>query len=93
MKISLVQCPGWAVDTPPIGLAYLSAFLKAHGHDVGLHDFNIDAYRSVLASKRSFWDYSRPHWHTDSFDQRRVFKSHVERWGREILDTFPDNPG
>ena len=87
MKISLVQCPGWTVDTPPLGIAYLSAYLKDHGHDVVLHDFNIDAYASLPEKYHYLWDQTRSHWLEDKFDQRRFFRDHVERWGREIVDT------
>ena len=45
MKIALVLCPSWTVESPPYTLALLSAILRKQGHSVKCFDLNIDMFR------------------------------------------------
>lgn len=57
MKILLTQCPcGFGSEMPSLGLAYLSAFIKEHGHNVAITDLSIELYRRVDAANKKFWD-------------------------------------
>ncbi|MFH1849313.1 MAG: radical SAM protein [archaeon] len=47
MRVMLALCPVWHTKTPPLGIAYLSAFLRARGHQVRTLDLNIDLYRKT----------------------------------------------
>jgi len=50
--ILLVTAPPWSIHNPPLGLAYLSEFLRVHGIAVDVLDLNIHLYRR-----------SDPEWH------------------------------
>ena len=41
MKITLVLCPSWGIETPHLGVALLAANLRKHGYQVQVCDFNI----------------------------------------------------
>jgi len=43
---------------PSLGLAYLSAFVKAHGHNAAIKDLSIELYNRVDSENRKFWDSS-----------------------------------
>ncbi len=59
-KILLVQCPcSFGNELPPLGLGYLSAFLKKNNYDVFLLDFNIILYKRVSDKNKDYWDINR----------------------------------
>ena len=41
MRIVLVLCPSWGIETPHLGIALLVANLRRHGYEVEVCDFNI----------------------------------------------------
>lgn len=43
MKSLLLMPPFWDPYCPPLGIASLQAYLRHHGHDVAIFDFNTDA--------------------------------------------------
>ena len=45
MRIALVQCPSWTVESPPYALGVLAAVLRKAGYETKSFDFNIKAYR------------------------------------------------
>lgn len=45
MKITLVQCPAWTIESPPYALALLAAALKKSGHEVSCFDLNIELFQ------------------------------------------------
>jgi len=56
MKIILIQCPCWTVQSPPYSLALLSAVLKEKNHSVHCLDINIRTYwhcRENLFTKKN----------------------------------------
>lgn len=44
MKITLIQCPAWTVESPPYALALLVAVLEKNGHKVDCFDLNIEMF-------------------------------------------------
>ncbi len=58
MKNSMlfIQAPPWGVSAPPLGVAYLSAFLRSSGFDTEILDANIELYHSADAAMRNKWD-------------------------------------
>lgn len=57
MKILLVQCPcSYGTETPPLGLAYLSSYLKKHNHDVSVLDLSMDLYARLNERDKAFWE-------------------------------------
>ncbi|MBL7147680.1 MAG: radical SAM protein [Nanoarchaeota archaeon] len=56
MKICLIQCPTWAMDKPPLGIAYLSAYLKSKGYEVKVFDFNIELFKKEYSKIGKLWE-------------------------------------
>jgi anaerobic magnesium-protoporphyrin IX monomethyl ester cyclase len=54
-KLILVNCPPWGVVMPPLGIAYLSAYLKAKAMQVDIFDLNLDLYEQADAVQKKFW--------------------------------------
>ena len=66
--VALVICPVWDNIMPPIGLGAISSFLRAHGQEASIFDFNIEAYRAAPADKRFVWHgTSAPQWNEQPF--------------------------
>jgi len=55
-KILLVQSPPWGSCAPPLGIAYLSAFLKSRGFNSDIYDLNMDIFLSSPEEIRKKWD-------------------------------------
>lgn len=56
MRICLSQCPTWAIEKPPLGIAYLSAYLKSKGYEVDVLDFNIELFKKEHARIGKLWE-------------------------------------
>jgi anaerobic magnesium-protoporphyrin IX monomethyl ester cyclase len=99
MKILLIQPPvqdfyQTSIRTQPMGLAYLAASLKAHGHEVEILDCQIGKKKSILIpSELSYLKDFYP------FDDRSPFKLYTgyyhfgmgwEEIGRKIKDSKAD---
>jgi radical SAM superfamily enzyme YgiQ (UPF0313 family) len=53
MKVCLVRCPCINLPyPPPIGLAYISAFLKSAGHEVSIFDLNVEVFHAIDEEKK-----------------------------------------
>lgn len=53
--ILLVQCPPWGTRTPPLGIAYLSSYLRKHGYKVFVYDLNATLYNDVAKNTKHLW--------------------------------------
>ena len=53
--ISLVVCPVWGIDLPPVGVNYLKAYLKKRGYSVKIFDLNIHIYNKYPSLKK-YWN-------------------------------------
>jgi len=53
--VLLVTTPPWGFENPPVGLAYLSTYLKHHGIPCETMDFNIEFYNSVFDIYKMLW--------------------------------------
>lgn len=61
MRISLVATPIWAMKTPPLTIAYLAGWLRAHDHEVAQLDWNIELFHHASDALKEYWD--RTHLH------------------------------
>ena len=60
--ILLVQCPcSFGVEMPPLGLAYLSSYLKKNGCDVKILDLSIILYNRINEEYKKYWDNNGGH--------------------------------
>lgn len=53
-KIALVMCPSWSINTPPLGLSIISAYLKKNEYEVKCFDLNIESYKNT--DSKWLWD-------------------------------------
>lgn len=56
VSIALVMVPPWQTKMPPLGLAYLSSFLRFQGVKTRVIDLNVKLFNNSGAEKRYFWD-------------------------------------
>lgn len=91
MKIALVQCPCYCVETPSLGIAYLCAVLKKEGYDVKVFDFNTKLYWNY----REYWKpESEESWYSDTFFlSKEVLENWVNIFTNEVLEFNPDVVG
>jgi len=86
MRILLIQCPcAFGTEMPPLGLSYLSAFLKTNNCEVVLLDLNIILYRRVSEENKIYWDSNRGYcWYLlDSYEKLPFLN-------REVYEEFVD---
>lgn len=54
-EVALVTMPPWGFENPPVGLAYLSTYLRARGIHTRVLDYNIRFYNGVHEIYRMLW--------------------------------------
>ncbi|MFC1854207.1 B12-binding domain-containing radical SAM protein, partial [candidate division CSSED10-310 bacterium] len=54
-SVTLVQCPFWNIETPPIAMSLLAGNLRTKGINVHLFDLNIEFYHTVSPKQRGPW--------------------------------------
>ncbi len=54
-KLILINCPPWGVVMPPLGIAYLSAYLKSKGVYADILDLNLALYEQADSKQQIFW--------------------------------------
>lgn len=91
LDVALVMCPGWGVEYPPVGISYLSGFLKRKGINAKCFDFNIEFYK--LCREKEYWNLNSPEYFIvpDLF-KKNIFpkvEPFIEKWAVQIL---ADNP-
>ena len=55
-EILLVMLPPWGLDTPPLGIACLSSYLRKKGFHTQVFDFNIYCHNQVDDQQKCFWE-------------------------------------
>ncbi|MFC1809482.1 B12-binding domain-containing radical SAM protein [Candidatus Omnitrophota bacterium] len=55
--ILLVQLPPWGIDSPPLGVACIAAYMKKKGYTVDVYDLNIKLYSE--SHDQSMWAFER----------------------------------
>ena len=91
--ITLAICPPWGVDMPPLGLAYLSAFLKTKGITTSVLDMNIETYNKVSKDFRKYWKSEFLHTWFEEQDFNKIhpyLKKHIKRSVKKILNSKSD---
>jgi radical SAM superfamily enzyme YgiQ (UPF0313 family) len=69
MPVVLIMLPPWGLDTPPLGLASISAFLRSHGVESHIIDACKDLYRSCPEEHRYLWHFE----HKDRWNDNRSY--------------------
>ncbi len=90
IKVTLVQAPVWAPNLPPLGIAYLSSFLKDKNIDVDIFDFNIELYHSVPSAYQKFWEKEwYDCWNLENFIQfiTNEYRELFDSWVTKIIQS------
>lgn len=91
MKIALVQCPCYSVETPPLGIAYLCAALKKEGHAIKAFDFNTDLYQQYKENWKSENEWL---WHPGNFFlEKNELEKLADSYAKKILNFCPEAIG
>ncbi len=77
----LVICPFWGVSYPPIGIAYISAYLRSKGISAQAMDINIDIYNEIEEEYKKFWDLKT----TFEWKRNNFFEPHIQKYADIIL--------
>lgn len=80
--------PQWSINQPPIGIAYLSAYLKKHSYQVEQRDLSIEMYSRLPKEKKYICD---SHHHENYLDEARFRDSFapdvepfIDEWANEL---------
>ncbi len=90
-RVAFVLCPFWNTETPPLGMSYLSSYLKSKSYETFLFDFNIRLYSRHRNKARQGWEFQMPNEKRDALFNERVFlgssfwNRELERWLEKIL--------
>ena len=87
--VTLVQPPAWSVALPPLGLAYLSRFVRAFGFRARVLDLNIEFYRETPVELRHLWGLEAIKlWASEKavLGSPGGFEGMAERWLPRILE-------
>ena len=85
-SIFLVKTPPWDTRLPPLGITYLSAFLRRHGLDAPVWDANIDTYLRYRMDREELWDMEAAvFWFTPERVEE-VFSHEADIVARRILE-------
>jgi len=57
-QVHLAHLPQWCVDQPPLGIAYLTGFLKAKGYEVRQVDYSVQLFAELPSHQKHFLDSS-----------------------------------
>jgi hypothetical protein len=64
--ILLIQCPPWDTEAPPLGIAYLSSYLRQNSHKVSILDLNITLYNISEDNMKYLWEQRSYNWWVDN---------------------------
>lgn len=91
MKIALIKCPLKEVKNreiePPVGLGYLTAFLKNKGHEVFLFDLAKEFFDGSMKSKLPSWSYREHYWTYKFLMIKPLLENFYRRKLNDILNT------
>lgn len=90
-EISLCFLPQWSINQPPIGIAYLTAYLKKYGFTVHQRDFSIEMYSRLPEDKK----YICESMHHENFLNYKRYQETVEpivhpfleEWVQELVNS------
>ena len=87
--VVVVMCPVWDLNMPPLNVALLHAYLRAHGVRSRVEDLNIDAFRTIGEDRRWLWHPSNCLlWHQPDFGETRVWPwmdGTIARWADRLV--------
>lgn len=88
-EVALVTLPPWGVNNPPVGLAYLSNFLRHHKVAAEVVDLNVDFYHAAPENLKLLWHVeNKNYWSNEKTFEvlKYVFTSELEKACEKILE-------
>jgi len=89
-KALLVILPSWRIDTPPLGIASISTYLRNNNIMTEVIDLNIEIYHRVDKEKKALWGMENSSlWRVPSLFYKRVyplFISEIEEIAEKIVE-------
>lgn len=88
-EVALVTLPPWGVNNPPVGLAYLSNFLRQHQVNAEVVDLNVDFYHAAPENLKLLWHVeNKNYWSNEKTFEvlRYIFASELEKACEKILE-------
>ena len=85
-NLILIQAPGWGIDTPPLGIASLCAYLRKHNIAVKPIDINIELYNRRTSKQRAGWMVDVHGYWTNQLNVNEFIKDN-----KELLDSYVDS--
>jgi hypothetical protein len=85
--ILLIQCPPWDTEAPPLGIAYLSSYLRQNSHKVSILDLNITLYNISEDNMKYLWEQRSYNWWADS----GLFKKTWDMLEKNVIRCIQDN--
>lgn len=90
-EISLCFMPQWSINQPPIGIAYLTAYLQKFNFKVHQRDLSIELYSRLPENKKHICE---SFYHENFLDLERFNKStakdvmpYIEEWAKELANS------
>ncbi len=90
VDVLLLQCPPWGAESPPLGIAYLSRYLRKSGFTTEVFDVNRGLYRMASEEDKSLWDFERKDdWSEEnSFDKiKEILNDQLTYCTEKIMST------
>lgn len=86
--ITLSLLPQWSINQPPIGIAYLTSYLRNGGYEVLQRDFSIEMYSRLPKEKKYICESLH---HENYLDHDRFFSTfapdvmpYIDEWASEL---------
>jgi len=90
--VVLVTMPPWGFENPPVGLAYLSTYLRSHGMHTKVIDYNIRFYHGVHDLYKMLWHVeNKNYWsNEDTFEVVRYsMQGLIDEAVKELVELKP----
>jgi radical SAM superfamily enzyme YgiQ (UPF0313 family)/MoaA/NifB/PqqE/SkfB family radical SAM enzyme len=91
-EVVLVNLPPWGFENPPVGLAYLSTYLRAHDFATKVLDYNIGFYNDVHEIYRMLWHVENKNfWSSDATFEvvQHSLQGQIDQAVEELVDLAP----
>jgi len=95
MKIALVSVPVWTIETPPLNVSYLKAYIEREGHTAKCFDVNTELYHKTKPEFQDYWRQAHYFkWQENQQYSETVFpqvvKPYIAYFVEKILEFKPD---
>ncbi len=83
-SVTLVQCPYWSRETPPLAMSLLAGNLRTKDFNVHLFDLNIEFYHRVSNKQRRLWNEEMGLFWASKVSVRKLMEEYDDEIERQI---------